>query len=96
MCNYNCKGRLIYKAHLLRKEYNQYLKVYRDDYDNLSYDVLNEDYSQCNDVSVFGCKNRFPDVIQEVAKYGIIENVKKYFDVLLNTGSFDLVDSRTF
>lgn len=98
MCNH--KGKLIYRAHLQRKEYHQYLKVYKDDYGNLSYDVVMEDYRILNRVDVFDCKTRFPDVIQEIPagtfEVDIRKNVLDYFNNLLETGSFELVESKSF
>jgi hypothetical protein len=99
MCN--CKGKLIYKSHLQRRLYHQYLKVYKDDYGNLTYDVLNEDYVIHHGVDVFDCETRFPDVLQEIStnrnyEIDISVDIKKYFDKLLETGTFKLVDSKIF
>jgi hypothetical protein len=102
MCNCNCKGRLIYRAELKRKDYVTHLKVYKDDYGNLTYvSVSNDNVINGGCLSSFDCKGQFPDVIQEVTSNETYEidisvKTKKYFDKFLKTGSFNIVNSRSF
>lgn len=102
MCKCNCKGKLIYKSTLQRKEYTTYLKIYKDDNDNLIYEVVTDDYSVGTSLRVFGCPERFPDVLQEITypvtnyPIDIRIHVKKHFDELLKTSTFEVVESKSF
>lgn len=100
MCNC-CKGRLIYRAELKRKNHVTHLKVYKDDYGNLTYvSTSNDNVINVGCLSSFDCKGRFPDVIQEVT-FGVYDidqctEILAFFNDLLKTGSFELVESRSF